>query len=263
MDQLQSLNQELIDKAPLIRNDTELIIDIDSTHSDTFGHQEQTYYNAHYQTYEYHPSVAFDGFTGDFLKAELRSGNQDTSKGIKAFINPLLYHYTQSLLNSNILVRGDSGFAIPEVYESCEANDSQYVIRLNNNWKLSQLAEKSVLYGDNQKWEEREVQYFSVSGNEMSSSYIFQSPYAEDNKWSITYTDEIDLSSEEFIGYLTPSIFINLSLYQKEAKFYQHNIYGIITNHNVFSNDNFDQYDYYNVFNSSDFQSYNGEFFFD
>lgn len=162
LDQLQSLNQTLIDKARLIRNDTELIIDIDSTHSDTFGHQEQTDYNAHYQTYGYHPLVAFDGLTGDFLKAELRSGNQYTSKGVKAFIEPLLQHYNHSLPNTDILVRGDSGFATPEVYEACEANNSQYVIRLKNNKKVSQLAEKLVLYGDNQKWAEREVQYFSV-----------------------------------------------------------------------------------------------------
>ena len=160
--QLQSLNQSLIDKARLIRNDTELIIDLDSTHSDTFGHQEQTDYNAHYQTYGYHPLVAFDGLTGDFLKAELRSGNQYTSKGVKAFIDPLLHHYNESIPNTDILVRGDSGFATPEVYESCEENESQYVVRLKNNRRLSQLAEQSVLYGDNQKWEDREVQYFSM-----------------------------------------------------------------------------------------------------
>lgn len=160
--QLQSLNQALIDQARLIRNDTELIIDIDSTHSDTFGHQEQTDYNAHYQTYGYHPLLAFDGLTGDFLKAELRSGNQYTSKGVKGFIDPLLHHYNEALPHTDILVRGDSGFATPEVYESCEANSAHYVIRLKNNQKLSQRAEQLVLYGDNQKWEEREVQYFSV-----------------------------------------------------------------------------------------------------
>ncbi|EOF80461.1 hypothetical protein SGC_01205, partial [Enterococcus faecium EnGen0136] len=38
-----------------------------------------------------------------------------------------------------------------------------YVIRLKNNRRLGQIAEKSVLYGDNQKWEEREVQYFSTT----------------------------------------------------------------------------------------------------
>lgn len=46
VDQLQSLNQSLIDKARLIRNDTELIINVDSTHSNTFGHQGQIDYNA-------------------------------------------------------------------------------------------------------------------------------------------------------------------------------------------------------------------------
>ncbi|MFV8771944.1 IS1380 family transposase [Aerococcus viridans] len=134
--ELQALNQELIDKARLIRNDTELIIDLDSTHSDTFGYQEQTDYNTHYQTYGYHPLVAFDGLTGDFLKAELRSGNQYTSKGVKEFLTPLLEHYNHSLPNTDILVRGDSGFATPGVYDSCESKKSHYVIRLKNNRRL-------------------------------------------------------------------------------------------------------------------------------
>ena len=38
----------MIDQARLIRNDTNMIVDLDSTHSDTFGSQEQTDYNAHY-----------------------------------------------------------------------------------------------------------------------------------------------------------------------------------------------------------------------
>ena len=78
--QLQALNQALIDKVRLKRNSTQLIIDLDSTHSDTFGNQEATNFNAHYGTNGYHPLVAFDGLTGDFLKAELRSGNVYTSK---------------------------------------------------------------------------------------------------------------------------------------------------------------------------------------
>lgn len=168
--ELQALNQALIDQARLIRNNTEMIIDIDSTHSDIYGHQEQTDYNAHYQTYGYHPLVAFDGLTGDFLKAELRSGNQYTSKGVKEFIEPLLNHYSKALPHTDILVRGDSGFATPEVYESCEANNSHYVIRLKSNRRLGQLAEQSILYGDNQKWEEREVQYFSLSYQAQSGS---------------------------------------------------------------------------------------------
>ena len=113
--QLQDLSQAMIDKVRSARNTTEMIFDLDSTHSDTYGEQEKTDYNAHYQTNGYHPLVAFDGLTGEFLKAELRSGNVYTSNGVGAFMEPLFEHYNQVVPVSNILVRGDSGFATPEV----------------------------------------------------------------------------------------------------------------------------------------------------
>lgn len=159
---LQDLNQALIDKARLVRNTNELIFDLDSTHSDTFGNQEQTDYNAHYQTNGYHPLVVFDGLTGDFLKAALRSGNQYTSKGVKEFLEPLFDHYKQTVPVSHILVRGDSGFATPELYELCEENESQYVIRLKNNRNLGRLAEEFVRIGEETEWEKTEVHYHSV-----------------------------------------------------------------------------------------------------
>lgn len=162
VNQLQELNQALIDKARLVRNKNEMIFDLDSTHSDTFGNQEQTDYNAHYQTNGYHPLVCFDGLSGDFLKAELRSGNQYTSKGVKAFLEPLFKHYHQTVPVSNILVRGDSGFAIPDLYNLCEDNKSHYVIRLKSNRKLGKLADHLILYGDETEWEKKEVHYFSV-----------------------------------------------------------------------------------------------------
>ncbi|MEG0498204.1 MAG: IS1380 family transposase, partial [Carnobacterium sp.] len=161
--QFQDLNQALIDKVRLKRNTTEMIIDLDSTHSDTFGNQEGTNYNAHYQTNGYHPLVAFDGLTGDFLKAELRSGNVYTSNGVRDFLRPLLNHYSQQLPCTTILVRGDSGFATPEVYETCELNESFYVIRLKANAQLAKLAESFILIGDDHHWEEKEVHYYSTS----------------------------------------------------------------------------------------------------
>lgn len=160
---LQVFNQALIDKARLVRNDTNMIIDLDSTHSDTFGHQEQTAYNAHYGTNGYHPLVAFDGLTGDFLKAKLRSGNQYTSNGVKEFLEPLLEHYNQSIPTTDILVRGDSGFATPDVYDLCDLYENQYVIRLKANRNLYRLAEEFVFYDNHHPWDEKEVYYHSVS----------------------------------------------------------------------------------------------------
>lgn len=160
---LQVLNQDLIDKARLVRNDTNMIIDLDSTHSDTFGHQEETAYNAHYGTNGYHPLVAFDGLTGDFLKAKLRSGNQYTSNGVKEFLEPLLAHYNQTIPTTDILVRGDSGFATPDVYDLCDLYENQYVIRLKANRNLYRLAEEFVFYDNHHPWDEKEVYYHSVS----------------------------------------------------------------------------------------------------
>lgn len=160
---LQVLNQDLIDKARLVRNDTNMIIDLDSTHSDTFGHQEQTAYNAHYGTNGYHPLVAFDGLTGDFLKAKLRSGNQYTSNGVKEFLEPLLEHYNQTIPTTDILVRGDSGFATPDVYDLCDLYENQYVTRLKANRNLYRLAEEFVFYDNHHPWDEKEVYYHSVS----------------------------------------------------------------------------------------------------
>lgn len=74
-----------------------MIFDLDSTHSDTFGNQEMTDYNAHYQTNGYHPLITFDGLTGYFLKAELRSGDVYASKGVAAFTCQLFDHYHQSV----------------------------------------------------------------------------------------------------------------------------------------------------------------------
>ena len=160
---LQELNQSLIDKARLARNDTNMIIDLDSTHSDTFGNQEQTAYNAHYGTNGYHPLVAFDGVTGDFLKAKLRSGNQYTSNGVKEFLNPLLEHYNQAIPTTDILVRGDSGFATPDIYDLCESYENHYVIRLKANRNLYRLAEEFMFYDNDHPWDEKEVYYRSVS----------------------------------------------------------------------------------------------------
>ena len=113
---LQVFNQALIDKARLVRNDTNMVIDLDSTHSDTFGHQEQTAYNAHYGTNGYHTLVAFDGITGDFLKAKLRSVTNIFLKGAKNFLNrywniitkrfqPLIFSFVETVVSRHRMFR--------------------------------------------------------------------------------------------------------------------------------------------------------------
>ena len=56
-----------------------MILDLDSTHFDTYGNQEKTGFNYHYMSTGYYPLLMHDGMTGDMLKAELRPGNVYTS----------------------------------------------------------------------------------------------------------------------------------------------------------------------------------------
>lgn len=142
IDQLNQANQELLDKVHLFRESKALIFDLDSTHSDTYGDQEAAAYNAHYGTVGFHPLVAFDGVTGDFIKAKLRPGNVYTSNGVVDFIQPLIEHYNERFPETTPFVRGDSGFAVPALYDLCEKESVYYVIRLKSNANLQRLADE-------------------------------------------------------------------------------------------------------------------------
>lgn len=142
IDQLNQANQELLDKIHAFRKSEALFIDLDSTHSDTYGNQESSSYNAHYGTMGFHPLVAFDGATGDFLKAKLRPGNVYTSNGVVELIQPLIEHYNETFPETSLFVRGDSGFAVPGLYELCEKESVYYIIRLKSNAQLRSLAEE-------------------------------------------------------------------------------------------------------------------------
>ena len=140
--QLNQANQELLDKVHQFRESKALIIDLDSTHADTYGHQESATYNAHYGTVGFHPLVAFDGITGDFLKAQLRPGNVYTSNGVVDFVKPVIEHYNEKFPETIPFLRGDSGFAVPALYDLCEAESVYYVIRLKSNANLQRLADE-------------------------------------------------------------------------------------------------------------------------
>src|SRR5690625_4379990 len=140
INQMNEANQYLLDKVHPYRDSETIIFDLDSTHSDTYGDQEDAAFNMHYGTVGFHPLVAFDGVTGDFLKAQLRPGNVYTSNGVIDFMEPVIQHYNKKFPETTPFIRGDSGFAVPALYELCEKESVYYVIRLKSNANLQRLA---------------------------------------------------------------------------------------------------------------------------
>jgi hypothetical protein len=124
-----------------IRKPEMVLLDIDSTLFDTFGSQEGEGFNHHYSNHGYHPLLCYDGLTGDLLKAMLRPGTVYTSTECCAFLKPLLMEYLEDYPDVSLYLRGDSGFACPELFELLETNGTSYAIRLKVNDTLTKLAE--------------------------------------------------------------------------------------------------------------------------
>jgi hypothetical protein len=142
MKQLQQVNNTLIERYHDCEPVEHIILDIDSTNAATYGNQHGAAFNTHYGENGYHPMLMFDGMTGDCLKAELRAGSVYTSRQITRFIGPTLKRYKTLYPGVIPLIRGDSGFAIPELFELAEKKESHYVIRLKANRRLGVMAEE-------------------------------------------------------------------------------------------------------------------------
>ena len=124
-----------------IRTPEQMLFDLDSTLLNTYGMQEGEGFNFHYQAHGYHPLLCYDGITGDLLKAELREGTQYCSKDADTFMIPLMQEFRTKYPAMLLYLRGDSGFASPDLYKACEENDCKYAIRLKQNATLIRYAQ--------------------------------------------------------------------------------------------------------------------------
>ena len=120
-----------------------ILFDIDTTLFATYGRQEGEGFNYHYQAHGYHPLLCFDGLTGDLLKAELREGAKYCSNGAADFMRSLLAEYSSDYPEIPLFLRGDSGFASPDLYEILEKYDCKYAIRLKENSTLRGFVAKA------------------------------------------------------------------------------------------------------------------------
>ncbi len=136
VDIFNRLLEILYEKGNLPQEKEEIILDLDSTLFETFGQQEDTYFNYHYDSKGYHPLMLFDGVNGDLMKVEVRDGKVYTSNNVKVFMESILYWLDKKYPGARILLRADSGFAVPELYELCEEYGIEFLIRLKSNSTL-------------------------------------------------------------------------------------------------------------------------------
>lgn len=134
--QFDEINETMRETIYSLNLPEHMLFDLDSTLLNTYGSQEGEGFNYHYQAHGYHPLLCYDGLTGDLLKIELRDGTQYCSKDADQFMIPLLQEYRAKYPEMPLYLRGDSGFASPDLYKACEDNDCKYAIRLKLNRTL-------------------------------------------------------------------------------------------------------------------------------
>lgn len=117
-----------------------VLLDFDATDDPTHGDQEESYYHGYFEEHIYHPLLVFDGVSGQLITAVLRPGNKHASHGTVAVLRRIVALLLIAWPEVQIEVRADAGFAVPAVYDYCEAEGIDYTIALITNERLRELA---------------------------------------------------------------------------------------------------------------------------
>ena len=112
-----------------------VVLDIDDTFDRVHGGQQLRLFNAYYDDYGFQPIVVFDG-EGRFVTALLRPGKRPSGVEIRGFVRRIVGAIRAHWPGVGILLRADSHYAAPEVFDWCRANRVDWVFGLAPNVAL-------------------------------------------------------------------------------------------------------------------------------
>jgi hypothetical protein len=127
----------------------QIILDIDATDDPLHGDQEGKFFHGYYKAYCYLPLYIFCGEA--LLCARLRTADNDGAAGTVEELERIVERIRRSWPDTQILVRGDSGFCREYIMAWCEDNAVDYILGLAKNNRLKEeisyeLADAKELY---------------------------------------------------------------------------------------------------------------------
>lgn len=115
-------------------NPEQIILDVDATDDPLHGNQEGRFFHGYYKAYCYLPLYIFCG--EHLLCARLRSAKNDGAAGTIEEVDRIVGRIRSVWPNTQIIVRGDSGFCREEIMVWCEDNDVDFILGLARNSRL-------------------------------------------------------------------------------------------------------------------------------
>jgi hypothetical protein len=105
-----------------------ILLDIDDTDDLTHGHQQLTLFNAYHGDYCYMPIHIYEGKSGKLITTVLRPGKRPTGKQIVSILKRVVRKIRKDWPDVGILLRADSYYACPAVFDFCEGKDMKYIL---------------------------------------------------------------------------------------------------------------------------------------
>ena len=118
-----------------------LTFDVDAFDDPTYGDQQLTLFHGFYDQYQYLPVVWTCAETDAVLMLKLLWGSAAPTYGIEDDLQRLVAKLRAKWPDVRILIRADSGFSKPSIYQMCEELNVEYLIGLGMNSKLKQISE--------------------------------------------------------------------------------------------------------------------------
>ena len=124
-----------------------IIIDLDETADPTHGHQQLSLFNAYHGSYCFMPMHIYEGTSGKLITTILREGKRPSGKEIAMILERIVKKIRQAWPKVGIIIRGDSHYACPEVFDLCDEHNLKYGLGLTGRspmlLKVQNLAERA------------------------------------------------------------------------------------------------------------------------
>jgi len=112
---------------------TQLTLDIDTFDDSTHGEQQLTFFHGYYDQYQYQPRVITCAENDQVVMASLLYGTASPTLGVADDLEYLVARLRAVWPDLRIVLRADSGFAVPGFYEACERLRLDYTVGLKIN----------------------------------------------------------------------------------------------------------------------------------
>jgi hypothetical protein len=114
------------------------VLDMDSTDDPTHGQPQLSFFHGSYDQQMYHPLGIFEGERGQLGRVVLRPGNAHAARGALGVLRRVIQRLKPRFPQTQIVVRGDSAFAVPRLLRMLEALNQElggiaYVVGVAQN----------------------------------------------------------------------------------------------------------------------------------